>query len=1028
MSSTTVIGQRFELRERVFSEGTQAAYLGHDRARGQDVLVLLVPPRARLSPEAEQALRAEIDRAFAISAPALLPVWDLVEAGEHRFLVMPRPRGVNAWDRITQPGAAGRLDPAEAALVADDWIAAARAAHAHGQRLFGSPRQAWVGRGRAQAHFAWVGRTRGAAPGDATAAALEAQGAEGAYFRAPECAQGEPADPAAADQYFIAALLYGLLTGEVPGGRLAPVRGTRRDVPVLLARAIEKALAQDPRDRHPDLDAFREALYRRRPPLARLVPAALLLLSLWAGWALFEGGVGPAEWVLSARREARWRAAAGRARAPEPLPAPEPAEGRSLAGVYRGPDGVELRLDADGNYELLDRGVAPPHHALGVWAPRAEPAGGWRLLALEADGAFGREARARPEAGGLGLEVPHRPGAPLVLAKVLWPGEAGAGLEPLLTLDAPLEGAVTAGATVAVRGRVARPRASVTVAGTSVPVVGGRFEHVLEAVAPGPFTLTVEARDPDGFVQRVARGLWRDDAPPRVRIDRAVLAEEGGLWRLRVEGTVHDEGGIAELTVNGVAVAPAADGSFAFERQGPEALARPLAEVVAVDRAGRRARALDWPRIEGVPAERLDPLRAAALEALASASPGEARARLKALRDGDGWLERIPPEALERLVLGSRPPQVTLDAHPEPPAWFEDDGTRHVGLAGTVEWFAPGDELTVRGLPVEVRDQRFEARVQLPGLGEHTIPVRVSRGGTEVLQLDVPVRLADAPRTFREWTGAAPTRRQVEASARFGLPLTVEVRAGTSTLRFVLVPPGEIERRDAAGRPFQVGVRRPYYVQVTEVTRELFEGHGGPAGPPLYQTRSGEKIPLSGPRLPAVGMTRAQAEDVAARLSEVTGRRLRLPTEAEWEWAARAGDLAASAYWGEGVERLAEWANLADLSLRQVAPRWPLERLESGVDDGHAGPWEAGRGRPNAFGVRDMLGNVAEWVADGHADYDPAQVVDPRAPREGRDGVHRGGGWLDRRTEARFDARGRQPPAKGLAWLGFRLLLEAEVR
>ncbi|MCA9314255.1 MAG: hypothetical protein KDB73_02055, partial [Planctomycetes bacterium] len=88
-ATTTLLDQRYELVERVFSEGNQAAYLARDLVRGEELLLFLVPPAKRLSPEADAALSSSIEEAFDVAAPSLLPILDLRTTGDHRFLVMP---------------------------------------------------------------------------------------------------------------------------------------------------------------------------------------------------------------------------------------------------------------------------------------------------------------------------------------------------------------------------------------------------------------------------------------------------------------------------------------------------------------------------------------------------------------------------------------------------------------------------------------------------------------------------------------------------------------------------------------------------------------------------------------------------------------------------------------------------------------------------------------------------------------------------------------------------------------------------
>jgi formylglycine-generating enzyme required for sulfatase activity len=121
---------------------------------------------------------------------------------------------------------------------------------------------------------------------------------------------------------------------------------------------------------------------------------------------------------------------------------------------------------------------------------------------------------------------------------------------------------------------------------------------------------------------------------------------------------------------------------------------------------------------------------------------------------------------------------------------------------------------------------------------------------------------------------------------------------------------------------------------------------------------------------------------------------MRLPTEAEWEYAARGGT--AGARYGP-PERIAWYSANAASMTHEVAQK-----------------------QPNAFGVYDMLGNVREWVADWYGPYDAAGAVDPRGPSTGQDRVARGGSWYDSAQIARVSSRSNSGDGCGPACHGFR--------
>ncbi|OQA33315.1 MAG: Serine/threonine-protein kinase pkn1 [Betaproteobacteria bacterium ADurb.Bin341] len=118
----------------------------------------------------------------------------------------------------------------------------------------------------------------------------------------------------------------------------------------------------------------------------------------------------------------------------------------------------------------------------------------------------------------------------------------------------------------------------------------------------------------------------------------------------------------------------------------------------------------------------------------------------------------------------------------------------------------------------------------------------------------------------------------------------------------------------------------------------------------------------------------------------------RLPTEAEWEYAARAGSKTAH-YWGDGEKEACGFANVMD----QKGKGHYGKQIGSSFDcnDGYVQTAPVGKYQPNAFGLHDMLGNVTEWVQDWYdeAYYAKSPKDDPSGPEAGKNKVNRGGSW-----------------------------------
>ena len=161
----------------------------------------------------------------------------------------------------------------------------------------------------------------------------------------------------------------------------------------------------------------------------------------------------------------------------------------------------------------------------------------------------------------------------------------------------------------------------------------------------------------------------------------------------------------------------------------------------------------------------------------------------------------------------------------------------------------------------------------------------------------------------------------------------------------------------------------------------------------------------NGPNFPVVGISWFEAEAYANWLSEKTGHRYRLPTEAEWEKAAR-GTKGFKYPWGEHFDK--NLCNSFELGLRRTSP---------------VGIFPEGK---SPYGCFDMAGNVWEWCSDRYNDKYYANCPDsnPKGPSDGADPVVRGGYWYDYARICRSADRDHDDPRDRGCDLGFRLLQE----
>ncbi len=178
---------------------------------------------------------------------------------------------------------------------------------------------------------------------------------------------------------------------------------------------------------------------------------------------------------------------------------------------------------------------------------------------------------------------------------------------------------------------------------------------------------------------------------------------------------------------------------------------------------------------------------------------------------------------------------------------------------------------------------------------------------------------------------------------------------------------------------------------------------------------------------PVVNVTWNDAQAVAAWLSRTEGRRYRLPTEAEWEYACRAGTRTRY-HSGDVPSSLQGAANVFDLETARLWPRWQAMALKG--SDGFAFTAPVGSFAPNAWGLHDMHGNVWEWVSDWHGDdyYAQSPVDDPQGPATGEVRVRRGGSWHTWPFYARAAYRNWNDPDTRYVLVGIRLVREDDER
>jgi formylglycine-generating enzyme required for sulfatase activity len=201
---------------------------------------------------------------------------------------------------------------------------------------------------------------------------------------------------------------------------------------------------------------------------------------------------------------------------------------------------------------------------------------------------------------------------------------------------------------------------------------------------------------------------------------------------------------------------------------------------------------------------------------------------------------------------------------------------------------------------------------------------------------------------------------------------------------FTMGSPYENEMRQDDEKPHNVIIERGFYMSATEVTQAQWTAVMG-------HNKSFHK----GDSLPAEKMSWKEAVVFCEKLSEREGKTYRLPTEAKWEYACRAGEESPS------MDQLGDTAWYAMNSGGRTQP--------------------VAQKQPNAWGLYDLLGNISEWCADGYvADY----AADADTIAQSRSKVIRGGAFDSFPPACRAAARTSGPAAYKYAQTGFRVVLE----
>ena len=320
-----------------------------------------------------------------------------------------------------------------------------------------------------------------------------------------------------------------------------------------------------------------------------------------------------------------------------------------------------------------------------------------------------------------------------------------------------------------------------------------------------------------------------------------------------------------------------------------------------------------------------------------------------------------------------------------------------------------------------------------------------------------PLTPADYPRDFIEptpptldesvpevdgWPFSIEEARARQAAMGVETERTLDLGDGV-TMEFVLIPAGEFVMGGTAHPDelpmTRVRIEEPFWLGKTEVTNEQYNrfnpDHNSRYINQHHKDHTTAGYPANKPEQPVIRISWHDALSFCDWLSEKTGTPASLPTEAQWEWACRAGSDQ-PLFFGDLDTDFSAYANLADYSMRlhavsgvdpQPIPNpTPYQNFlpqDARFNDGQFIVCEVGLYKPNPWGLYDMHGNVNNWTLSAYHPY-------PYCDEDGRNDLEadckrvvRGGSWRDRPMRARSAFRLPYQPWQGVFNVGFRVAL-----
>jgi formylglycine-generating enzyme required for sulfatase activity len=350
----------------------------------------------------------------------------------------------------------------------------------------------------------------------------------------------------------------------------------------------------------------------------------------------------------------------------------------------------------------------------------------------------------------------------------------------------------------------------------------------------------------------------------------------------------------------------------------------------------------------------------------------------------------------------------------------------------------------VQKIPSNFERRRYECRKKYSLVDEdiEAIPAVEEKCASFVQPAPLPER--PAPVSVAGWPFGPDRARDLQSACGAG-ELKLDLGNGQK-LSLRRVPAGEFAMGDVAGErdefPMAVAkVEKAFWMGTTEISLAQYQQFDPNHRNGYYDMHYKDQVKpgylMDFPDKPAIRVSWNQAMAYCRWLSKRSGRKVTLPTEAQWEWACRAG-TSTPMFYGDVNTDFSKYANLADATIAQLAvsgvdPQpisspdkfWDFVPKEGRFNDGVLHLAECGKYQPNPWGLHDMIGNIAEWTLSDYA-LSPVAAANSGATSRDARKVVRGGSWAERPKESRAASRLSFPPWQRVYNVGFRVVVVDE--